>query len=217
MALPGRGKYFIVASEEPVRQKIFNMRPVMGEMEGKFNIWAAMLQNEYEFQTLTDYSLQLQGMYNDLSQQISRMPNKTALDKMALNQAQGQLQGIVAESKQTNYQIALRQKRLVSDKAKEKAENEFKDVRKKFLAMASEARPPYEDVKKEYEKLSEESAVSNALKAHNQMTKANFKMGPSDKLNKDVADVKRYEQTYSPETAPRPPKKKTKGSTKKKK
>ncbi len=39
-----------------------------------------------------------------------------------------------------------------TDEQKDKAENEFKEVRKKFLAMASEARPPYEDVKKEYEK-----------------------------------------------------------------
>ena len=103
-----------------------------------------------------------------------------------------------------------------SDGEKDKAENEFKEIRKTFLVMASEARPPYEDVEEEYEKLSEESAVSNALKAHNQLTKANFKMGPSDKLNKDVADVKRYEQVYSPETAPRPTKM-TKPSLKKKK
>ncbi len=38
-------------------------------------------------------------------------------------------------------------------------------------------------------KLSEDSTVSNALKAHNLITKAYFKMGPSDKLNKDVAEV----------------------------
>jgi hypothetical protein len=205
------GKFFIVASEEPVRQAIYNMRPVMVEMEAKFNEWAAILQNEYEYQALTDYRIQVQGHLADVDTQIGQMPSRTPQDRLALSQARAYRQSVDQELRNTNSQIEFRRKRFVPVRVKDKAENDFKEARKRFLEVASNTRPLYDKVLQEYATLSEDNTVSNALKAYNQMTKANFKLGPSDKLKKDVGDVKKYEQAYSPETAPRPTKRVYKG------
>ena len=44
------GKFFVLPEEEKVLQGLFNMRPVMGQLEAKYNAWGAIIQNEYEFQ-----------------------------------------------------------------------------------------------------------------------------------------------------------------------
>src|SRR3954454_9326011 len=48
------GTFFVIASEEPVMQKLYNLRPVMGQMEQKYMALAAIYHNEYEYNVLPD-------------------------------------------------------------------------------------------------------------------------------------------------------------------
>ena len=68
------GTFFVIASEEPVMQKLYNLRPVMGQMEQKYMAVAAIYQNEYEYQMLNDYRIQVQGHLNDVRGQVNAMP-----------------------------------------------------------------------------------------------------------------------------------------------
>src|SRR4051812_19066590 len=105
------GKYFVVAGEVGVLQEVYNMRPLMADMEAKFRVWAAILQNEYEWQNLTDYGLWLGGHITDVNQQIGQMPQRSPLERLALAEAQRYRQRVDQEIRDTNTAIAQRQKR----------------------------------------------------------------------------------------------------------
>jgi hypothetical protein len=195
------GTFFIVESEGPVRQKIANMRPVMLDMETRFNQWAAILHNEDEFQYLTDYRVQLGGHLTDVDNEIARMPQNNPLQRQAVQQSRIYRQRIDQEMRDNLSQIEIRRKRLVGPAVKEKMENDFGKAREKFLQAAGETQPLYDKVKEEYAILSKNSTVKNALTAHGERSIVKFKLGPSDKLKKDVANVIKYEKAFSPETA----------------
>ncbi len=38
------GKFFVLPEEEKVLQGLFNMRPVMGQLEAKYNAWGAIIR-----------------------------------------------------------------------------------------------------------------------------------------------------------------------------
>ena len=59
------GKFFVLPEEEKVPQGLFNLRPVVGQLETKYNAWGAIVQNEYEFQQLDDYQIVVAGGHND--------------------------------------------------------------------------------------------------------------------------------------------------------
>ncbi len=98
--------------------------------------------------------------------------------------------------------------RRVSQAALDRVVNEFKKNLDQFLKEAAEAGPMFREVKQKYEELAADGSVQNALKAHNLETKASLKLGPSEKMLKDVNLVLKYERFYSPDTAPKPAKKK---------
>jgi hypothetical protein len=195
------GRYFIVASEAPFRQQVEQMRPVMNELALKYTKLVAILENEGAILDLLDAITLMQGHVNDLSNDIARLPRRNALERMeAANWAQelNRQQSVLAACR---YELGQRQRRVPSMGTKERAESEFNKVRDKFLSKVSEANPLYDKVKQDYAALQTDVSVKNAITAHSQEMKATFKLGPSDKLQKDARDIMRYEREYSPETA----------------
>jgi len=195
------GTYFIVESEAPVRQKIANMQPVMLDMEAKFNLWRAALINEDEFQYLTDYRLELQAELQNVDDRLGSMPKNTPIERQAVAQVTAYRQRVVREMNENQIQIELRRKRLVGQAGKEKLERDFDKVREKFLTAIGDLKPLYDKVKEDYEVLSKNKSVMNALRSHSESAKAKYKLGPSDKLTKEAFLVQKYEASYSPETA----------------
>src|SRR5208337_1122085 len=81
------GKFFVLPEEEKVLQGLFNMRPVMGQLEAKYNAWAAIIQNEYEFQQLSDYKIQITRELNDFRVAYNNIPAGTPQEGSAKQQA----------------------------------------------------------------------------------------------------------------------------------
>ncbi len=212
--------FFVIASEEPVLQKLFNMRPLIGQMEEKYMAWAAILQNEYEFQALNDDRIQLQGYLNDVNRHVASMPERNPQERQAKAEAQQYQSYVDQVLRDTNTQLERRRSLLVGPVVKAKAESDFKESRQAFLDGKSQMWPLVEQTLKEYGQLKENDSVSNALRAFNQAAKAHLKLGPSDKLMKGARQVVAYERNYSPETASKPkkmPKRKALQMRKKKK
>jgi len=200
------GKFFVLPEEEKVGQGLYNMRPVMSQLDTKYNAWGAIIQNEYEFQWFSDYRIQVTGQLNDFRVAFNNMPARNPLERLQKQEASQQFAAFDNELRWTNSQIELRRKRLVGEAGKQKAEDEFKKARENFLQAKGQLWPDVESLLKRYEELKSNDSVLNALKAHNAQTQARLKIGPSDDLSKKVKLVISYEQTYSPETAPQPKK-----------
>jgi hypothetical protein len=200
------GTFFVVASEEPVLQKLFNLRPAMGQMEEKYMKWAGILQNEYEFQALNDYRIQLQGHLNDVRGQVAAMPQRSFLERQAKAEAQQYQRAVDQELRDTNTQVERRRSLLVGPAEKARAERDFNNRREAFVDAKGQVWPMVEQTMKEYEQLKENDSVGNAIRAYNQAAKAHLKPGPSDKFKKSAQQVIAYERNYSPETATKPKK-----------
>ena len=200
------GKFFVLPEEEKVLQGLFNMRPVMGQLEAKYNAWAAIIQNEYEFQQLGDYKILVTGQLNDYRIAYNNMPARTQQERFYKQQASQQFPVFDNELRLTNSALELHRKRLVGEAGKQKAENEAKKARDDFLQAKGRLWPDVESLLKRYDELKSNDSVLNAMRAFNAQAQARLKIGPSDDLSKKAKQVIAYEQTYSPETAPQPKK-----------
>jgi hypothetical protein len=200
------GKFFVLPEEEKVLQGLFNMRPVMGQLMAKYNAWAAIIQNEFEFQQLGDYKILVTGQLNDFRIAFNNMPTRTPQEKFNKQQASQQFAVFDNELRVTNTELALRQKRLVGEAGKQKAVNDAKNACETFLQAKGRLWPDIDALLKRYDELKGNDSVLNALRAYNAQAQARLKIGPSDDLSKKAKQVIAYEQTYSPETAPQPKK-----------
>ena len=198
------GKFFVLPEEEKVLQGLFNMRPVMGQLEAKYNAWAAIIQNEFELQQLGDYKIQVTGQLNDFRILFNNMPQRTPLERFQKQQASQQFAVFDNELRLTNSELALRRKRLVGEAGKQKAENEAKKACETFLQAKGRLWPDVDSLLKRYDELKSNDSVLNALRTYNAGAHAYLKIGPSDNLSKQAKQVIAYERTYSPETAPQP-------------
>jgi hypothetical protein len=198
--------FFVVASEEPVLQKLYNLRPVMGQMQQKYMALAAIYQNEYEYQVLSDYRIQVQGHLNDVRNQVNSISPSTPQQRQAKAEAQQYQRAVEQELRDTNTQLQRRRNLLASSAVKAKTEDDFKDRRDAFVRAKGEMWPMVDETLKQYEQLNQNDSVKNALRAYNQGVKAHLKLGPSDKLKKGAQQAVAYEQNFSPETASKPKK-----------
>lgn len=194
------GKYFVVAGEDALFQKLYNLQPLMKEMEAKFEVWAGMLDIENEWQALTDQQLVLRGQLNDINVVIADMRPRSP--DMAEAQARRRLTD--QQLRDTNTAVAQAAKRRAGPRQLDKAENDFKESREAFVKAKGETAAMYQSVLKEYRELSQDESLKNAMKAHGQASKTTFALGPSEKLQRAWGDVNKYERLYSPETALRP-------------
>jgi len=200
------GAFFVVASEGPVLQKIYNLQPVVGQMEQKFAALAAIFQNEYEYRVLNDYRIQVQGHLGDVRSQVNSMPARTLQQRQAKAEAQQYQRAVEQELRDTNTQVQRRRSLLVGPAVKAKAEREFKQSREAFLKAKGEMWPMVDETMNKYAELNKNDSVRNALRAYNQSVKAHLKLGPTDKFTKGAKQVIAYERNYSPETASQPKK-----------
>ena len=198
------GRFFVLPEEEKVLQGLFNMRPVMGQLEAKYNAWGAILQNEYEFQQLSDYKIRVIGEFNGFRIALNNMPQRTPQQRYEKQVAAQQLNAYDQELRLINSELVLRQKRLVDEAGKQKAEDDAKKVCETFLQAKGRMWPDVDALLKRYDELKSNDSVSNALRAYNAEAQAHLKIGPSDDLSKKAKQVIAYERTYSPETAPQP-------------
>ena len=200
------GKFFVLPEEEKVLQGLFNMRPVMGLLEGKYSAWAAIIQNEFEFQQLGDYKILITGQFNDFKVAFNNMPQNTPQQRFEKQQAAQQFAVFDNELRLTNSELALRQKRLASEAGKQKAENDAKQACETFLQAKGRLWPDVDALLNRYDELKKNDSVLNALRAYNAQAQARLRIGPSDDLSKKAKQVITYERMYSPETAPQPKK-----------
>ena len=161
------GKFFVLPEEEKVLQGLFNMRPVMGQLEAKYNAWGAIIQNESEFQQLGDYKIQVTGQLNDFRIVFNNMPQRTPLERFQKQQASQQFAVFDNELRLTNSELALRQKRLVGEAGKQKAEDDAKKACETFLQAKGRVWPDVEATLKRYDELKSNDSVLNALRAYN--------------------------------------------------
>jgi len=198
------GNFFVLSEEEKVLQGLFNMRPFMAQLESKYNAWAAIIQNEYEFQQLGDYKIQITRELNDFRVAYNNIPAGTPQEGSAKQQAVQQFRVYDSELRQVDSSLELHRKRLVGEAGKRSAEDEFKKARENFMKAKGRLWPDVESLMKRYDELKSNDSVLNALKAVSAQTQARIKIGPSDDLSKKAKQVIAYERTYSPETAPQP-------------
>jgi hypothetical protein len=195
------GKFFVLPSEERVLQGFFNMRPSMAAMETRFGDWRSILQNEHEYQALGDYQLYLRGLLNDYNSQIAVMQERTAWDTIRKEQLARERNAVEVELRQAIFQFALRQKRLVGDLEKQRAEEVFNQAREDFLRAKERFWPQVDEISRRYDEIKQNESILNALREYNRQEKVSLKIGPSDNLAKKARQVKDYEREYSPETA----------------
>jgi hypothetical protein len=200
------GKFFVLPEEEKVLQGLFNMRPLMGLLDTKYAAWTAIIQNEYEFQQLGDYKIQVTGQLNDFRAAYNSMPARNPQERYEKQLASQQFAVFDNEIRMTNSEIALRQKRRAGPVMQEKVENEARQARDNFLQAKGRFWPDVDSLLKHYDQLKSNDSVLNALRAYNAQAQAHLKIGPSDDLSKKAKLVIGYERTYSPETAPQPKK-----------
>jgi hypothetical protein len=196
------GKFFVLPEEEKVLQGLFNLRPVMSQMAGKYNAWAAIIQNESEFQWLGDYKILVTGQLNDFRVAFNNMPQRNPLERLQKQEAAQQLGVFDNELRWTYSELAFHQKRLVGEAGKQRAENDAKKACESFLEAKGRLWPDVDALLKRYGELKSNDSVLNALRAYNTAAQAFLKLGPSDDLNKKAKQVITYERNYSPETAP---------------
>ena len=133
------------------------------------------------------------------------MPPRTPLERCPKQQASQQLAAYENEFTQsTASEFFAKATRRSGREAK--GRNNSKKARETFLQAKGRLWPDVESLLKRYDELKSNDSVSNALRAYNAQTQAHLKVGPSDDLSKKAKQVISYEQTYSPETAPRPKK-----------
>ncbi len=200
------GKFFVLPEEEKVGQGLFNLRPVMGRVDTTYNAWAAIIQNESELQQLTDYRIQVQGQLNDFRVAFNNMPARNPLERLQKQEASQQFAEFDNVLRWTNSEVELRRKRVVGPVGKQKAEDDFKSAREKFVQAKGQLWPDVDSMQKKYDELKSNDSVLNALRAYNTQAQARIKIGPSDDLSKKAKLVINYERNYSPETAPQPTK-----------
>ncbi len=200
------GTCFVIASEQPVMQKLYNLRPVMDQMEQKYMALAAIYQNEYEYHALKDYQIQVEAHLSDVRRQVNAMSPRTPQDRQVKAEAQQYQRSVEQELRATNTQVERRRSLLVGPAEKSKAERDFKGRRDAFVKAKGEMWPMVDETMKQYDQLKENDSVKNALRAYNQEVKAHLKLGPSDKFTKSAKQVIAYERNFSPETASQPKK-----------
>ena len=195
--LKKEGKFFILPAEGALLKKIKALQPDSNEVAEKFEIWAGMVQNEQEFQALTAQAIELKAQLNTQLQFIARMPQASALDRGLKNDAQ-QIAGETDQNLQiTNRERALRESRRVAPQRMDKAQEDFKEVYKGFLRKSEDLLPDWQKIKDDYAPIALDTSIKAFLKAYNDQTKANIKLGPSEKIKKAIGDVKAFELKYS--------------------
>jgi hypothetical protein len=187
-------------------QKLYNLQPVMGQMQQKFIVVAGIYQNEYEYQALKDYQIQVDAHLSDVTRQVNAMNPRTPQDRQVKAEAQQYHQAVAQELRATNTEVERRRVRLVGPAQKAKAERDFKERRDAFVNAKGEMWPTVDETMKQYEQLGQNDSVKNAVRAYNQAVKAHLRLGPSDKFTKAAKQVIAYERNYSPETASQPKK-----------
>ena len=100
--------------------------------------------------------------------------------KQQLAEARQYREFVAQDIRATNTEIARHRNLLVPPAEKAKAETDFKASRRVFLRAEADLRPSYDRVIQEYQELDKNDVVKNALKAHSQLSKANFVLGPSE-------------------------------------
>jgi hypothetical protein len=198
--------YFVIASEQPVLQKLYNLKPVMGQMQQKYMALAAIYQNEYELQVLNDYRIQVNSLLDDVRRQVNAMPSSNLVQRQQREEARLYQTQVEQELRDTDTQIQRRRNMRVSPAAKEKTEQDFLERRDAFVKAKNQMWPMVDDTLKQYAQLDQNDSVKNALRAYNQEVKAHLRLGPSDVLKKSAQQVVAYEQNFSPETASKPKK-----------
>jgi hypothetical protein len=200
------GRFFVLNSEEQAIQGLMNIAPFADRMAGKWNQWAAIIQNEYEFQQLGDYRVSLISTINDYNAVISQMPTRNPMERLQKQEVVAERNAWDAELRATNTQLELRRRRLVGEPGKRQAEEDFNQARGEFLGAKRKIWPQIEKTLNRYDELKTIDSVLNALKQYNADAHAQLKIGPSDSMTKKIKQVFEYERTYSPETAPAPKK-----------
>jgi hypothetical protein len=196
------GKFFVLPEESTVAEGLVHLQPAMRLVDERYGALSAILQNEYEFQWLTDYLVVIQGQLNDFRVAYNNMPASTPQQRLEKQQAANMFPLFDNEIRMTNSQIELRRKRLVGEVKKEKTENEAKQSCRSFLNAKGQVWPNVESLQKRYGELKADDSVLNALKAFNSSAQAQLKIGPSDDFTKKAKLVLAYEKNYSPDTAP---------------
>jgi hypothetical protein len=198
------GTFFVIASEQPVLQKLYNLQPVINQMQQKYMAVAAIYQNEYEYHALKDYQIEVEAHLSDVRRQVNSMNPRTPQDRQTKAEAQQYQRAVEQELRATNTQVERRRSLLVGPAEKARAERDFKERRDAFVKAKSDMWPMVDETMKQYDQLKENDSVKNALRAYNQEVKAHLKVGPSDKFTKGAKQVISCERNFSPETASQP-------------
>ena len=126
--------------------------------------WEDIVVNESTYLNLVDYRIQLTAHLNDVNGQISRMPSRTAQDKMNLQQCANSIGTALIKSWAASIPRSCAAVEVRQPGRADRVVNEFKKNLDQFLKEAAEAGPMFREVKQKYEELAADGSVQNALK-----------------------------------------------------
>ncbi|MDR3637600.1 MAG: hypothetical protein P4L84_27590 [Isosphaeraceae bacterium] len=202
MGLTQSGAYFLLASESEVYQGLKGLRPNLIRMAEAGDALVANAEVEATFQELDDTRIRLEEQLRHLLLAIPQMPRRTLEQKAELEQAMVVQYQTRQDLVTVNANIEVVNKRRLSPKQLAKLQDDFQARRRDFLQAASEFRPVFDKVKKQYDELKNDSRVIRALNAYGEANRFKAQLGPSLSFRKGVGTVIEAERTYSPETAP---------------
>ena len=134
---------------------------------------------------MSDYKILVTGQLNDFRVAFNNMPQRTPLERFQKQQASQQFAVFDNELRLTNSELALRQKRLVGEAGKQKAEDDAKKACETFLQAKGRLWPDVDSLLKRYDELKGNDSVLNALRAYNAQAQAHLKNRPFGRLEQE--------------------------------
>jgi hypothetical protein len=202
------GVYWIFGSESVVLDGLHRINVLIDNMEyGRSRILAC--------QELEMAIMHAQSVVIDLEAQRRILQTRvlSSLGKDDLNNARILLNHT---TEQLSIASAELQKKLLlrlSPAQKQELQEGFDNAKLVFLEAEAKLRPLYDATMNRYREFQQDPDVRGALNAYGAWNKVRSVLGPSPTMKKGIGEMKAAESSYSPETAPRPTRRKKSART----
>jgi serine/threonine protein kinase len=185
------GRFYTIATESEVHAAWQGVVPFYNLMDAARAEFVEAMEIVAYAQELNDNLINLQAYINDLNSLMGRANrDQQVLLRNQLQEANARLNLVQAE-------LAKVRTRLVSPERRQELQDQFMKRRSEFLAKSGELRPILNKMNAEYAKLKQDDEVTSVLKALKERQKVNVTLGPSDKLNSLLRQLRQAEEAVS--------------------
>jgi hypothetical protein len=196
------GKYFVVASEAGFLQRWGAVRPDYEELVGQYMEQVAIQQTKAHVYELDDERIVVLEQIAEIDNELRALPpGGNSFIKQRRQELENARKGLDNRRAALRAEIDLTRKRLPPEPQIRKLYQEFERHRQEFLHTTSNVRPLVDQTLREYNGLSRDPAVKNALNALRQSMKSQLELGPSPefkKAQKELSGAQRNVQLDAP-------------------